>query len=205
MPINTPSGVVMLTPTELRELLAREYGADSVVRVCLEPNAVMEGKVSEGAENSLWIFDPATMSLGRGDGRFLRADYVMRDEGFGQVRIYEEPNVDAPSDGSPRVVGTVYLLVNSRGYVKVRDNKGLNGPILEANPTSVSKGEILPTGARVTRRMYVEMNPQRLDGVVEIVVVYHDFPDEEGMSGRQAINVTTDARLICAVAASGTL
>ncbi len=198
------SGTVFVTAAEQLAALQAIYGVDKPIRVSLEPQSIMDAKIAAGKEQELWVENPEKIAFERGDGKFCRADYVDRG-GWGQIEIYEEPNVQAPLDGSPRIVGRIYLLVNSHGYCKVRSNVGLNGPILEANPTSISKDEHIPPGARITRRMYVEMNPQRLAGVVEMIVVFHEYPDEEGMPGRSALNVTTDARLICAIATSGVI
>lgn len=200
-----------ITPAQLQDALAKAFGTDEPLRVCLEPEVIMESKLSDGRDDELWAYNPETSSIERGDGKFFRVDYVTRGRDadgtptWGQPRIYEEPNIAAPQDGGPRIVATIFLVVNPRGLIRTRTNDGLNGKILEANPTSISRGEKMPEGARLTRRLYIELNPQRLEGIVQVDVVLYDFPDNEGMPLMHFVQLSTDARSLAALAASAFL
>ncbi|MFA5128373.1 MAG: hypothetical protein WC445_00195 [Patescibacteria group bacterium] len=185
---------------------ARKRLGENVV-VCLEPDAVREKKVTENKAAELWIFDPATGWSCRGDGKFHDARYVDRG-GWGQIALYEEPNVPQPEDGSPRVVGHVVIEMNRYGAprVRVRRTKGLNGEVLELKPSSISKGELADKGKLVGTfydSNFVESNPQRIMGMIAIYLVNADFPDEEGMTPDEFRRQSTDGRSLSALAKAG--
>jgi hypothetical protein len=165
-----------LSLSNLQELLG-----DDVV-VALEPSGQ-------------WVFDPKTGESGRADGKFFAVRPVDRG-GYYQLALVEEPSVHKPKDDSPRVVGQVVVEVNSNWRVRVRTAKGLNGPVVELAPSSMSKGEL-----RDGRFGPVfEANPQRIDGFIEPVLVEVDFPNEEGMSPWEFVEKSTDGRSITALA-----
>lgn len=181
---------------------ARRRLGENVV-VCLEPDDVRGAKIGGGKNDELWCFDPATGRSGRGDGKFCDARYVDRG-GWGQIALYEEPNVPAPEDGSPRVVGHVVIEVNNFAAprVHVRHAKGLNGEILELKPSSISKGELAEKGTKPVGT-FVESNPQRIVGVMEVYVAVVDFPDAEGMIPDDFRKQSTEGRSLSALAKAG--
>ncbi|MBI5071339.1 hypothetical protein HZB93_00350 [Candidatus Falkowbacteria bacterium] len=150
------------------------------VVVCLEPDDVRGAKIGGGKAAELWCFDPATGRSGRGDGKFHDARYVDRG-GWGQIALYEEPNVPPPEDGSPRVVGHVVIEMNRYGAprVRVRRTKGLNGEVLELRPSSISKGELADKGKLVGNfydSNFFESNPQRIAGVIAVYLRERRLP-----------------------------
>lgn len=178
---------------------ARRRLGENVV-VCLEPDEVRGAKIGGGKSGELWCFDPATGRSGRGDGKFHDARYVDRG-GWGQIALYEEPNVPVPEDGSPRVVGHVVIEQSPGGLVRVRKAKGLNGEILELKPSSISKGELAEKGMKPVG--YIESNPQRIEGMIAVYVVVAYFPNAEGMMPGEFRKQSTDGRSLSALAKAG--
>ena len=182
---------------------ARRRLGEGVV-ICLEPDAILERKVAEDKAAELWCFDPVTGRSGRGDGKFHDARYVERG-GWGQIALYEEPNVPQPADPTmPRVVGHV-VIETTRKYgallVRVRKATGLNGGMLELKPSSISKGELAEKGLKPVGD--IESNPQRIVGMIAVYVMETDFPEEEGRTVIQFGRHSTDGRSLAALAKAG--
>ena len=170
------------------------------VLFCLEPDEVRKKKIAEGKEGELWCFDPATGRISRGDGKYCDARYVDRG-GWGQVALYEEPDVPQPADGGPRIVGHVIVEKNQHGLVRVRRAKSLNGEVLELQPSSISKGELAKKG--LIPLDFIESNPQRIKGVIAVYLVDTGFPDSEGMTPDDFRGESTDCRSLAALAKAG--
>jgi hypothetical protein len=174
------------------------------VVICLEPDEVRDAKYKAGKMSELWCFDPATGRISRGDGKFCDARYVDRG-GWGQIVLYEEPNVPQPADPTmPRIVGHV-VIETTRKYgallVRVRKATGLNGGILELKPSSISKGELAERSLEPVG--YFEANPQRIMGMIAVYLVETDFPEEEGRTVLQFFKHSTDGRSLAALAKAG--
>ncbi len=88
--------------------------------------------------------------------------------------------------------------MNPRGLVRVRSNKGLNGPIIELKPSSLSKGELEAEGR--TPDALLEANPQRLTGFIAVFLNRIEFDDTEGMTPGEFVSKSTDGRSIAALA-----
>ncbi len=177
----------------------RRLGEDVVV--CLELDPILTKKVEDGKEAELWCFDPATGRSGRGDGKFFDGRYVDRG-GWGQLVLYEEPNLSQPEDGSSRVVGHVIVEWNHQhGQIKVRVRKakGLNGEMLELKPSSISKGELAEKGLEPVG--YIESNPQRIVGMIAVYSVeVNAIPEAELMTPAEFRKQSTDGRSLAALA-----
>jgi hypothetical protein len=184
--------------------LRQVFGGD--VTVCLEPEEVRGAKTAAGKEPELWVFDPLTGQIRRGDGKFYAAVVVRHFGGYCALAIVEEPNVPVPADGSPRVIGHVIVDVNPRGFVRVRDAKCLIGPIRELKPSSISKGELAPESAKPIG--YFQANPQRLGGHIAVYQNDVEFPDAEGETPEQyriSTRQNGDGRALSALALLGLL
>lgn len=182
----------------LAEAIAR-LGDDVVI--CLEPNSTLTAKVDGGKTDELWVFDPTTGRMGRGDGRFFAVDGYVDRGGWGHPGVIEEPGLPFPEDG-PRIIGHVIVEVNGSGLVRARDGKGLNGPILELAPSSISKGDL--AGDEETPIGFVEANPQRIGGGLIAVYLHHsDFADADGITPDNFRKRSTDGRSLSALAKCG--
>lgn len=174
------------------------------VVVCLEPDDIREAKRGTSDEPTLWIWDPATGTTRRGDNKYFDVPYVRRGA-YGHPVIRQEPLLPDPPEGARRVHSHVIVETNAAGLVRVRQAQGLNGPILELKPSSVSKGEL--AGGEETPVGYFEADPQRISGGV--IAVYHrknvDFPDSEGMPPRAFVALSTDGRSVSALVRAGLL
>jgi hypothetical protein len=181
----------LISPEEARQRLGED------VVIVLEPPEVIAAKEATGKVADLWIFDPQTGRIQRGDRKFYALGVVHHPGGWNLGAVIEEPGVPEPEIGS-RIVGHVIVEVNPHGYVHVRHANGLNGEILELKPSSLSKGELDASGRQPDA--IIEANPQRILG--SIAVYRHDveFPDKEGMLPAEFIAESTDGRSIAAVA-----
>lgn len=188
-------------PTYITLAEAQErLGAD--VRICLEPEDRMQVALASddpAKAAALWFFDPERGMIRREDQRFFQVEYVDRG-GWGQPAIRQEPGIADPDSGE-RITAYVRIMVNFRGFVKARVVPTLVGEILEVNPTSKSKDEPLPEGARRVRTAYVHADPQRIIDGIEADLVMHDFPDEEGMRMDVFVSMSQDCRSLGALAA----
>ncbi len=186
------------------EALRKVFGSD--VTVCLEDSAQLEAKTAAGKVAELWAFDLARGQIRRGDGKFHASGVVQHPGGWNILAIREEPNLEAPTDGSLRVIGHVIVDANSSGFIRVRDAKGLSGPIRELKPSSISKGEL--AGGHEVPVGYFQANPQRLIGHIAVYRNDCDFPDSEGMTP-EAYRVASinngDGRALSALAVLGLL
>ncbi|MBI5370105.1 hypothetical protein HZA85_02880 [Candidatus Uhrbacteria bacterium] len=180
---------------------ARDRLGDRAV-IFLEPADFVDAKVAAGREAELWVFDLATGQIRRGDGKFHALGVVAHPGGWNLGAVIEEPNTASPAEG-PHIVGHIVVDVNPRGFVRVRTAKGLNGPVMELKPSSLSKGELEASGGAPDG--IVEANPQRIVGTMAVFRNDVDFPDEEGMMPREFVAQSTDGRSIAAVAKLGLL
>jgi len=171
----------IISRDELLAALHEKFGED--VFVCLEDDAAREAKTALGKALELWGFDPQTGRIKRGDGKFHAGEVVRHFGGYNAFAIREEPNLEPPTDGSPFVIGHVIVDVNPRGFVRVRDGKGLIGPIRELKPSSVSKGELAPDHA--TPAGFFQANCQRIVGHIAVYRNDVEFPDAEGETPEQ--------------------
>lgn len=185
----------------LEDAKKRLEGIFGEVRIVLEPDSIFEQKIVQKKEAELWCFDPATGRIDRADQRFHDARYVDRG-GYGQVAIYEEPSVPQPVDGSPRIVAQVVVTMTDSQSLCVRRTPGLNGEVVELQPSSLSKGE-LASGEKIAKRGLIESNPQRIQGVMEAVLVFENTSTAEKMSPEAFRAVSTDCRSLGALAALG--
>jgi len=153
---------------------------------------------------ALWFFDPDRGMIRREDQRFFQVE--MRDRGgYVQPAINQEPGIPDPENGGERITAYVRVMVNYQGYVQTRVVPSLVGEMVEVNPTSRSKDEPLPEGARRVRTAYVHADPQRIIDGIEADLVMHDFPNEEGMRMDVFLAMTQDCRSLGAIAALGVL
>lgn len=169
----------------------------------LEPPESADPKIQAGKSLELWVYDPQLSVIRRGDNRFHFAGVVRHPGGWFTCAIVEEPNINAPEDGGPRIVGHVIVDVNPRGFIRARTAKGLNGDILELKPSSVSKGELDQSGRKPDATF--EANPQRIMGTIAVYRNNVEFPDEEGMRPLDFVAQSTDGRSITALAKLGLL
>lgn len=174
------------------------------VVICLEPEKTMQDKITAGKEKELWIFSPVTGVSGRGDKKFFEVRLIAR-EGFNQLVIWEEPGIEKPDD--KRIVGQVIIEVWDNQII-ARKAKGVNGEILELKPSSISKGELAKNGVKPIG--YIEANPQRIVGTIEVYMVKLSEeptlkPGEELMYPTHFANKSTDARSLAALVAAGIL
>jgi hypothetical protein len=150
-----------------------------------------------------WGFDSETNQIVREDGKYFALGIVQHPGGYPVGAVIEEPSIPPTPDGSPRIVGHVIVDVNPRGLVRAREAKGLNGPILELKPSSVSKGELESSGRKPDA--IFEANPQRIQGSIAVFRNDVEFPDEEGIAPRAFIERSADGRSITALAKLGLL
>lgn len=121
------------------------------VKIALEP-------IVEGKEDQLWRFDLTMGKIGRDDEKLFEAKVILReDKNYYQLVIVEEP----ATEGYVGHVGVDILGTK----VIARGNSGLNGPIIELKPSSVSRGEKLTPGSKCIDE--VETNPQRIIGKIK--------------------------------------
>lgn len=172
-------------------------------QLLLEPPESADPKIQAGKSLELWVYDPQISVIRRGDNKFHHAGVVRHPGGWYTCAIIEEPNINAPEDGGPRIVGHVIVDVNPRGFIRSRTNKGLNGDILELKPSSVSKGELDQSGRKPDALF--EANPQRIDGTIAVFRNDIEFPDEEGIRPSEFVACSTDGRSITALAKLGLL
>lgn len=170
------------------------------IRIVLEPDSSSFEKVQENRESELWSLDLQTGRSGREDGKFFDIRPMDRG-GYTQLALYQEPNV--PESASGRIVGQNIIEVNRRGLIRVRETNGLNGRVIEANPSSISKG-ILAEPGHPSSGLF-EADPQRIIGFIEVVMLRTEFPDEEGMTPEQIRRESTDGRLLASLAKLGLL
>ena len=173
------------------------------VVICLEPEKTMQEKIAKGKENELWRFNPATGISGRGDQRFF--DIRIGDRGgYNQLFMYEEPLVK-PVPGQDRIIGQIIIEMLD-GKVVARTAKGINGEVLELKPSSISKGELIKNGVQPVA--YIETNPQRADGTVEVYLVNLKEqpqlkPNETMMTPAEFAKNSRDARSLAALTVAG--
>lgn len=183
----------------------QRLGSD--VRICLEPEDRMQTALASDDPSkaaALWFFDPERGMIRREDQRFFQVE--MRDRGgYVQPALNQEPGIPDPEDGTERITAYVRIMVNYQGYVQTRVVPSLVGEMVEVNPTSKSKDEPLPEGARRVRTAYVHADPQRIIDGIQADLVMHDFPNEEGMRMDVFIAMTQDCRSLGAIAALGVL
>lgn len=161
----------MINLTTAQELL----GKNTVV--CLEPDNIISDKIDSGKYPELWGFNVATAISGRGDNKFFDVRLIDRG-GYHQLAIYEEPGVETKI-GEIRVVGEIIIEI-SEGIIVARKANGLNGPIYELKPSSISKGELAPENQKPIA--FIESNPQRIMGLMAVYIVEREeppIPDKE--------------------------
>jgi len=188
---------------------ARKRLGDDVV-ICLEPEGVPDIEDEGRPERKsladklpgLWVFDPRTGRIQRGDGKFHAAGVVKHPGGWNLAAVIEEPSVEPPEEG-PHVVGHVIVEVNPRGFVRRRLGKGLSGAIHELMPSSISKGE--GAGEEEEPVGYFEANCQRICGSIAVYLREVDFPDDEGMTPERFRKCSEDGRSLSALAVAGLL
>lgn len=172
------------------------------VVICLEPEETMQEKITAGKEKELWGFALATGISGRGDKRFF--DIRLKNRGgYNQLVMHEEPLIE-PVTGQDRIVGQIIIEMID-GKVVARTVEGINGKILELKPSSISKGELVKN--RIRPVAYIEINPQRADGTVEVYVVNLERepqlkPNETLMTPAEFAENSRDARSLAALAAA---
>ncbi len=173
------------------------------VAICLEPQAVIDTKTAAGKQAELWVFDPVTGRSRRGDNRFFTVEMVDRG-GWHQPALREEPGLAPVADGTPPVIGYVFVDVNPRGYLRTKTEKGLSGPVLQLPLGSVSNQKTPQPAPDDGLRGYVEANPQRLmGGRIAVYFRRSEFPDDEGMLPGEFKALSTDGRSLAALAKCG--
>lgn len=188
-------------PTYITLAQAQERLGDDV-RICLEPEDRMHKALASddpAKAAALWFFDPERGMIRREDQEYFQVE--MRDRGgYFQPAVNQEPGIPEPETGE-RITAYVRVMVNYRGFVRTRIIPSLVGQMLEVNPTSKSKDEPLPEGARRVRTAYIHADPQRIIDGIEADLIMHDFPDEEGMRMDMFVSMTQDCRSLGALAA----
>lgn len=169
------------------------------VVVCLEPKEKMREKLLARKGQELWIFDPKTGIEGRSDKKFFEIRLEDRG-GYNQLVLHEEPLV-IKVPGEMRIIGQVIIEMID-GQIIARTTKGINGNIWELKPSSVSKGELIKNGVQPIG--YIETNPQRTDGTVEVYIVNLKEqpqlkPNETMMTPVEFSKRSTDARSLAAL------
>ncbi len=196
--------MLMVIREAAAEALRQAFGGE--VTVCLESEAELAAKTAAGKVSEVWAFDPARGQIRRGDGKFHAGEVVKHPGGWNILALREEPNLSPPTDGSPFVIGHVIVDVNGSGLVRVRDAKGLMGPIRELKPSSISKGEL--ASANQTPAGFFQANCQRIVGHIAVYRNDTDFTDAEGLTPEayrvESIN-NGDGRALSALAVLGLL
>lgn len=152
--------VRIISLTKAQELL------DGNTVICIEPDEMMKTKISDGKVSELWGFNVGTGISGRGDQRFFDVRLIDRG-GWYQLVIYEEPGVEV-KENEIRVVGHI-IIEYCRGIIVVREANGVNGPIFELKPSSVSKDKLAPESAKPVA--FIEANPQRIMGLMAVYLI----------------------------------
>ncbi|TAK04833.1 hypothetical protein EPO33_02450 [Patescibacteria group bacterium] len=176
----------VVTLAEAEAALAQHFGGP--VLVALE-------------EKQAWVFDPATGSIRRQDGKYYAV--VMRDVGgYLAPVVVEEPGKTA-APGELREVGQVIIELASDGMVRTRPTKGVDGqPDVELLPSSLSKGEVLPQEGA----LHYSANLKRIDGHIGVHVVRVAQKEGDGWMTPQAFcRVSRDGRSLAALAKAGLL
>ncbi len=155
----------MINLAKAQELL----GKNTII--CYEPDSVILANIASEKYSELWGYNVATAISGRGDKKYFDVRLIDRG-GYYQLVIYEEPGIETVI-GEIRVVGEIIIEI-SEGIIVARKAKGLNGPIYELKPSSISKGELAPENQKPIA--FIESNPQRIMGLVAVYVVEREEP-----------------------------
>lgn len=170
---------------------AKELLGDNVV-IALEPSGN-------------WVFDPNLNRIRRLDNRFY--DIRMMDAGGYEVpAIYEEPAIQAPTNGGHRVIANIQISVNPRGRVKVQEARGdLDGDVTtQVLMSSLSNPEMVAdASAQAEKIRDIKSNRNRISGHMRAFLVHTEFPDEEGMTPEELAEKTDDGRTLAALKAFG--
>jgi len=184
------------------DVVRQELGADTFV--VLEPADVWQKKLAEGKQDQVWGFDLTTGNIRRGDGELHEAGMFQHPAGHWMAAVNEQPKVVELDEEHRRIVGHVIIEKNAIGQVRIRQNQGLNGPILELQPSSITKGEL--ADAKEKPVGYMEANPQRIRGFIAVYVRTMEFA--EGtivMTPAEFVAQSTDGRSITALVKAGLL
>ncbi|MDO8617732.1 MAG: hypothetical protein Q7N87_02490 [Candidatus Uhrbacteria bacterium] len=174
------------------------------VLICLEPEATLVAKREAGKESDLWAFDSATGVSRRGDQRFFEVRMVDRG-GYNQLAIYQEPGIPESTDGSPRVIGYVFIELNTFGRLYVDRVQGLAGTVLQLFLGSRSNPKTQQPKEGETPIGHFYADPQRLTGVVAVYRRSTNWPepDVETMSVAEFRAQSRDGRSLAALAIAG--
>lgn len=191
-----------ITLADANEVLRAAFGGNDV-KIVLEPDEARIARRNADQEHVLWCFDPATGQIERGDNRFFDMRVDLHPQGYNNAMIFEEPGIPQPADGSPRIVGQIVVTVNAHGRVKTRVGLGLDGEILELQPSSLSKAELADPAKIVRTGRLLLSNPQRISGFMQPVLVAEEFPNEQGMTPEEFRQRSSDCRSLGALDALG--
>lgn len=182
---------------EIAELLRERFGTDRIAW-SIQPES--DDVTTQATWLAFFNADPGndTIHVGRPDQRFFDIRGRIRKEGYFQPVLFEEPRIPHPDDGRPRTVGFVRVYVNLRGSVLTRSETTLIGDTLMIHPTSVSKGEPIPSDAMYLGSWVFYTNPQRIEGAVEVELLQREFPDDEPTARkvREIAIMTPDGRTL---------
>lgn len=172
---------------------ARKRLGDNVV-VVLEPDESFQAKMAGGTHQMLWRFDPSTGRIDRGDQRYFAMGVERHPGGSWQTGML----IEEPGQPGLEYVGHIIVDVNENGLVRFGNEEGFNGPVLKLGSSSVSKGDLDDSGREPDA--VLELNAQRLLGLVAVYLNKVSFPDKEGMTPRGFVAASRDSRAISALA-----
>ena len=175
----------------------RRLGVNTVV--VLESDESLNAKMAAGKHDQLWRFDPATGRIDRGDQRYFAMGVQQHPSGPWFTGLV----IEEPGQPDAEYVGHVIVDVNPRGLVRHGNERGLNGEVLKLGSSSVSKGELDASGRYPDA--VIELNAQRIKGLVAVYRNDVEFDDSEGMNPQDFVAQSTDSRAICALAKLGLL
>lgn len=166
---------MFVTLAQVRELLQQNGLPDAFIVFDEEAMRKLAGTEKE---KLIWGFDTTSGDVRNVGNSHYAGRYVQHPGGYGTFALVEEQN---GYNGDPdRIIGEVTITVNDNYRIKVRETLWLDGPGLECQPSSLSKGELSENGECVG---YFRSNAQRImGGRISVVVIEQDFPDEDGQT-----------------------
>lgn len=178
-----------------------DFQAD-VDQVCTDESIVWEKGLDHvyGIDTRTWVMDCV-------DQRLRSVRVGRHAKGYNLPIVHQEPKLGEDKRGADghRVVGSVFIKIDRRANIIVRENKGLEGPVLECEPSSRRKAEVgegrLPTEAEVpvsTVRFDCQIIEGSVTGYLEFVddIATVAKPGEKIMTVREYILATTDGRML---------